>query len=375
MNGLEGFPACCRPGERIGERGEFRLIREIGRGGMSVVFLAEREEGALVAVKVIKPSLLTDLKFIRRLDREVQILVSLEHPGIVSLYDVVKVDNTVAFVMQYVDGVSLYEMEKLKKRLPLDEALRVMDALLDVLSYAHREGVVHRDIKPENILLSRTGEVFLADFGIAKSLRSAQLTQTGQIIGSPFYLSPEQIKEATSIDHRADLYSAGVLLYEMLTGRVPFYDKDPLLLLRKHVKELPPPPSSVEPSVTPAVESVILRAMAKKAEERFLDAGAMKKALHDAVERGVKVPPPSEYGPVSGPGGRGRKEGGAKVSRLRRLLRFVVRLVFRAWVVVALAVAVLLAARAAGLYEPDWESLRHWSSRFMEFLKTSAGAR
>ena len=227
------LPPCPRrPGSplRIWKHspGNFRsstILEHLGQGGMGVVYKArQRQLNRLVAVKILPPSVGEDPAFAERFTREAQALAQLNHPNIVQVYDFGQTDEFFYFVMEYVDGVNLRALIRDGKLKP-EEALKIVPQICEALQFAHDEGIVHRDIKPENILIDKKGRVKIADFGLAKLLGQAaediSLTGTGQLMGTLGYMAPEQLQHAHAVDHRADIYSLGVVFYEMLTGHLP----------------------------------------------------------------------------------------------------------------------------------------------------------
>ncbi len=264
----------------------YAVERELGRGTAATVYLArDRRHDRLVALKVLKPEIAagSDAK---RFVREIGILARLHHPHILPLYD----SGTLAladgrrglfYVMPYVRGESLRQRLDREVQLPIAEAVHLAREVADALGYAHQEGIVHRDIRPENILLE-SGHALVADFGIARALETAggeQLSASGVVLGVPAYISPEQAAGRGEIDHRSDIYSLGAVLYEMLTGMPPFSGATRGAVLARVMAEDVPPIRTVCPAVPPAVERVVLKALAKRPEQRFADAAEFVAAL------------------------------------------------------------------------------------------------
>ena len=242
-----------------GQLAGYTLERELGRGGMGVVYLATQESlGRKVAVKVLPRKLSEDDSFVRRFEREAQSLAKLNHASIVSILDKGLVGGTYYFVMEFVDGVSLRNILE-EKRLTPAEALRIVRQICDALEYAHGEGVVHRDIKPENILIDRKGNAKIADFGLARLVTGdtprSRITRSQIIMGSPDYMAPEQRENAKDVDHRADLYSLGVVFYEMLTGELPLGNF--------------PPPSQKNLGLDVNIDRIVLKVLEKDPEMRY----------------------------------------------------------------------------------------------------------
>ncbi len=251
--------------------GRYSLEREIGRGGMATVYLArDLREGRLVAIKVMHPGLVATIGTDRFL-REIEIAASLSHPRIVPLYESGDAGGVLYYIMPYVEGESLYELLERERRLPLDEALRITHDVADALGHAHSQGVLHRDVKPENILVAG-GRALVADFGLARAIGAAsyrKLTETGIIVGTVFYMSPEQLREDRDLDQRADIYSLGCMLYEMLTGEPPYSGTSLNQLITRILRAPVPSARRLHDRVPPAVDEAISRALSKPAAGRF----------------------------------------------------------------------------------------------------------
>src|SRR5512138_1088612 len=251
--------------------GPYRIISQIGRGGMANVYKAYQPSvDRYVAIKVLPSQLAGSREFATRFHQEARIIARLEHPHILPVFDYGESDGTAYFVMRYLDTGTLKDLMESGRPLPLNDIDRIFTQLADALSYAHSHGVVHRDLKPANALIDSQENAFLTDFGIAKLLESAspRLTQTDAVMGTPAYISPEQA-QAHPVDQRSDIYSLGIILYEMVTGRVPFIAETPLAVLLKHVGDRLPPPSSVKPDIPEAIEHVVLKALAKHPGDRY----------------------------------------------------------------------------------------------------------
>ncbi|MCP4164390.1 MAG: serine/threonine protein kinase [Chloroflexi bacterium] len=268
--------------------GKYEVRRLLGRGGMAEVYESVHPElGRRVAIKVMLPHLAETAGFEARFCREAQVVASLRHPHIVQLYDFDIVDGRAFMVMEYLDGGTLsgrLQDARLKEDpLSLGEIARLLDPLGAALEYAHKQGIVHRDIKPGNILFTADDQPVLSDFGIARLLAdTAQLTASGGIIGSPSYLSPEQAM-GQPVSARSDIYSLGVVVYEMATGRVPFAGETPSTVLFKHVQEAPQSPASVYANVPETVADVILIALAKDPALRFDRASEFARSFRSAL--------------------------------------------------------------------------------------------
>src|SRR6266513_2891745 len=266
--------------------GRYRIVRKLGTGGMANVYLAEDQElGRRVAIKVLDDRHASDDQFVERFRREAKAAAALSHPNIVSIYDRGETDGTYYIAMEYLDGPNLKEL--VRQGTPsIRTAITYGREILSALRIAHRRGLVHRDIKPHNILIDAEGRLKVTDFGIARSGPS-QMTEAGSIIGTAQYLSPEQARGAP-VDQRSDLYSVGVVLYELLTGAVPFTGSTPLEIAMKHLSEVPKPPSRLRPDVPPDLDRVVLRALAKNPDERYQNAPEMDADLA-RIERGLPV--------------------------------------------------------------------------------------
>ena len=261
---------------------QYELEGEIGRGGMSVVYRArDRRLNRPVAVKVLPPDLAHDPAIRARFTREAQTSAQLSHPHIVPIYDVGERGGIAWFVMALVTGGNLATLLTRDPRPPLDEVRRILAEVADALAYAHLRGVIHRDIKPDNILLDRqTGRAMVTDFGIAWAMEAgARLTATGIAVGTPTYMSPEQAVGERGLDGRSDIYSAGVLGYQMLTGRVPFEAGNSMALLLKHVTERPRPIADLRPDAPRTLREAVERALMKAPEDRWPTAAAFRDAL------------------------------------------------------------------------------------------------
>jgi eukaryotic-like serine/threonine-protein kinase len=267
--------------------GRYRIMRKLGSGGMADVYLAEDEElGRRVAIKILNDKHANDEQFVERFRREAKNAAGLSHPNIVSIYDRGEAEGTYYIAMEYLDGRSLKEIVVARGPLPIGDAIEATRQVLTALRFAHRKGVVHRDIKPHNVMADADGRLKVTDFGIARAGVS-QMTEAGSIIGTAQYLSPEQARGA-AVDQRSDLYSIGVVLYEMLTGQVPFTGESPVEIAMKHLSDTPRPPSLLRPEIPPDLDMVVLRALAKNPEDRFQTAEEMDADL-ERVAAGVGV--------------------------------------------------------------------------------------
>ncbi len=269
--------------------GRYRIVRKLGTGGMANVYLAEDQElGRRVAIKILNDRHAGDEQFVERFRREAKNAAGLSHPNIVSIYDRGEAEGTYYIAMEYLDGRSLKELIVARGPAPIALAIDYARQILAALRFAHRNGVVHRDIKPHNIMVGDEGRLKVTDFGIARA-GTSQMTEVGSIIGTAQYLSPEQAKGAP-VDQTSDLYSLGIVLYELLTGTVPFNGDTPVEIAMKHLSTVPPEPSTLRPEVPEDLDAIVVRALGKSPEERYGSAEEMDADLA-RVARGVAISP------------------------------------------------------------------------------------
>lgn len=259
------------------------MIAQVGGGGMALVYKAlDVLLNRYVAVKVLRQQFVHDEEFIKRFRREAQSAASLSHPNVVSIYDVGQEDDIHYIVMEYIEGHNLNEIIKERAPLQVEEAVRIATQICDALDHAHQNHIIHRDIKPHNILIGNNGRVKVTDFGIARAVTSSTITQTGSVIGSVHYFSPEHAK-GISTGEKSDLYSLGIVLYQMLTGNLPFLGESPISVALKHLQEPFEEPRVVNPHIPQSVENVILKSMRKNPSERYQSAKEMLNELETCL--------------------------------------------------------------------------------------------
>ncbi|MDE3838472.1 serine/threonine protein kinase [Bacillus methanolicus] len=270
----------------IGKRisGRYKILKMIGGGGMANVYLAhdmilDRD----VAVKMLRLDFANDEEFIRRFHREAQSATSLAHPNIVSIYDVGEENDLYYIVMEYVDGQTLKQYIHQNSPIPTETALEIMQQLTSAISHAHQNDIIHRDIKPHNILLDRNGNVKITDFGIAMALSATSITQTNSVLGSVHYLSPEQARGGMA-NKKSDIYSLGIVMFEMLTGRLPFSGESAVSIALKHLQSETPSLKRWNPSIPQSVENIVLRATAKDPFHRYDSVDEMEEDIRTALD-------------------------------------------------------------------------------------------
>ncbi|MDD3652947.1 MAG: Stk1 family PASTA domain-containing Ser/Thr kinase [Desulfotomaculaceae bacterium] len=272
-------------GKLLGNR--YEILEQLGGGGMAIVYKGrDTVLNRLVTIKVLRPEFTSDDDFVYRFRREAQAIASLSHPNIVSIYDVGRADAVDYLVMEYVEGDNLKNLIRSQGALPSDKAIQIARQVSDALKHAHENNIVHRDVKPQNILITSGGRAKLTDFGIARGATAATLTQTDSIVGSVHYLSPEQA-QGGNVGPQSDIYSLGIVLYEMVTGVLPFQGDTPISVALKHIQEEPINPSSLNPAVNLRLEKIINRAMAKNKSERYETAGQMVRELEGMLNENL----------------------------------------------------------------------------------------
>ncbi|MCI0607724.1 MAG: serine/threonine protein kinase [Anaerolineae bacterium] len=276
----------------VGENvGPYRIIEQLGQGGMATVFKAYHASlDRYVAIKALHPAFNQDPNFEARFQREARVVAKLEHPHIVPVYDYAEHEKRPYLVMKFIEGDTL-KARLDKGPLSSEDIAKIVDAVGSALSYAHRQGVLHRDIKPSNVLVAKDGQMYLADFGLARIAQSGESTlSSDMIMGTPQYISPEQAMGVKELDERTDLYSFGVMLYEMVVGKVPFNADTPFSVIHDHIYSPLPLPHTVNPNVPESVERVLLKALAKERNDRYENVSQMVAAFKDAwAEAGVPM--------------------------------------------------------------------------------------
>ncbi len=282
--------------------GRYEISQLIGRGGMAEVHIGtDTRLNRIVAIKILRQDLARDPIFQARFRREAQSAANLNHPSIVAVYDTGEETITASdgaeikvpyIVMEYVEGHTVRELLTDGNPVPLEEAVEIVSGVLDALEYAHHQNLVHRDIKPGNVMITTTGKIKVMDFGIARALSDSQatMTQTDAVVGTAQYLSPEQAR-GEQVDARSDLYSAGCLLFELLTGQPPFKGDSAVAVAFQHVSQLPPLPSSIAPDIPESLDRVVMKALAKDREERYPDAAHMRADLQASLRGGSVAAP------------------------------------------------------------------------------------
>jgi beta-lactam-binding protein with PASTA domain/tRNA A-37 threonylcarbamoyl transferase component Bud32 len=280
--------------------GRYRVLHRVGSGGMADVYCAQDLQlGRKVALKVLYRRFAEDREFVERFRREASSAAGLQHPNVVSVYDRGEYDGTYYIAMEYLDGRSLKTIIREEAPLAPDRAIDLTIQILRAARFAHRRGIIHRDFKPQNVIVDAEGRAKVTDFGIARA-GASDMTQTGSIMGTAQYLSPEQA-QGEAVSAASDLYSIGIILYEMLTGRVPFDGESAVTIALKQVNEAPVPPSAYNGAVSPALEAVVMRALEKHPALRFQDADEFIAALEDA--RGAATTSRLAPGPLVAPAG------------------------------------------------------------------------
>jgi len=268
---------------------EFEVLSEVGRGGMGVVYKARQISlDRIVAIKMLLREFARDDEFINRFKREAKAIAALNHQNIVDIYDIREAGGTWFIITEFVGGGTLRDLLKEKKVLSINEATRILYDSCSALYYTHKKGIIHRDIKPDNVMFTDAREVKVTDFGLARLSDSSFQTRTGLSMGTPRYMSPEQAS-GKGIDHRSDIYSLGVMFFEMATGQVPFEGDNAFAVVFKHINEEPPKPSEIKPDLPQWVDEVVLKCMAKDQEDRYSDCSLLGQALEGVVSTPARV--------------------------------------------------------------------------------------
>ena len=269
--------------------GRYKIEEILGQGGMSAVYKAtDPNLRRVVAIKMIHPHLSNDFGFVRRFEEEAAAVAQLRHPNIIQVYDFNHDNETYYMVLEFVPGETLQDhlrrLNAVGRQIPIKDGLNYAIEVCEAADYAHQRGLIHRDIKPANVMLSIQGNAILMDFGIAKIIGGQQHTATGAVVGTAMYMSPEQIKGETP-DRRSDIYSLGVMLFEMVSGRPPFDADSAMTLMMMHVNDPVPNLFEIIPTCEPSIVAIINKALAKNPEDRFQTAAQMANALRKVLER------------------------------------------------------------------------------------------
>ncbi|HYG77211.1 MAG TPA: serine/threonine-protein kinase [Planctomycetota bacterium] len=267
-----------QPAKKTRRLGDYELVGKLGQGAMGSVYLANRmSTGQKVAIKILPHELARDDEFLERFRREARAALKISHPNVVAAYDVGVADNYNYIALEYIDGPNLELLLNKKGRLSEAEILRITLDISQALQAAEEKGIVHRDIKPANILMNSQGISKLTDLGLASASKGDQrVTMAGFAVGTPFYISPEQARGDLDVDCRSDIYSLGATLYHLSTGTLPFPGNNPVLIMTKHLQEMPPPPDVRQPGVSPRISAMIMKMMAKDPADRYQNAAELK---------------------------------------------------------------------------------------------------
>lgn len=272
--------------------GAYEIVSVLGRGGMATVYKAYHQRlDRHVAIKLMHTIFLQDDDFLARFRREARIVAKLEHPNIVPIYDSDEHRHTPYLVMKWIDGTTL-KKHYLKQGMTLSDIQTTLHKIAQGLDYAHAKGVLHRDMKPSNVLLGENEQVYITDFGLARIVEVGSSTIShDMLLGTPYYISPEQAQGSDELDHRTDIYSLGVILYELLTGNVPFYADTPYAIIHGHIYTDAKPPSQINTQLSPAIDAVLERALAKNPQDRYPNAATLANAFAAACTPGIPERP------------------------------------------------------------------------------------
>lgn len=265
--------------------GRYQILKELGRGGMGIVYQAhDKQLNDQVAIKILSPLLINDTEALERMKREVSAARRITHPNVIRIHDIAETGGLHYVSMEYFHGPSLKQFIKSSPSISIPMAANIAYQICDGLDEAHKQGVIHRDLKSQNIIVGQNNHVKIIDFGLAQSAHQQGMTATGLIMGTPEYMSPEQVS-GKRVDERADIYSLGIILYELFTGRVPFSGDSAIAVGFKQLKDDPPKPTELNPQLPESIEKVILKALEKDPIRRYSSVSAMKAELEDAVSR------------------------------------------------------------------------------------------
>jgi len=293
--------------------GKYRLLKELGRGGMGEVYLAKDTEiGEKIALKILPPELTRSPQYVERFRREASAVSRLDHPHIIKVYEVGEDEGMHFIAMEYLGGAPLSSLIQKRGSLPIPEAAKIIIDVAEALDFAHSSGVIHRDIKPDNILSDEKGEFKVMDFGIARMEEGTQLTVTGTIMGTPEYMSPEQAS-GRKVDQRTDIYSLGIVFYELLTGKVPFHAETALEVIQMHIARAPESPRAHNPEIPGNVAAIIDKMVEKNPADRYASFRHMINALARAVPKAATASPRAVAGPVKPGKARPEDKAGPRV--------------------------------------------------------------
>lgn len=327
----------------------YRILKTIGVGGMAVVFEAyDLLEKRTVAVKMLREDIARDEQQVRRFVNESKAVAMLSHPNIVKIYNI-SVRSSIKFiVMEYIEGITLKDYMTRRGVLSLGEIISYTEQILHALDHAHAKGVIHRDIKPQNVMLLKNGVIKVMDFGIAKLPNSETLTLTDKAIGTVYYISPEQA-EGKASDRRSDLYSLGVMMYEMSCGKLPFYDESPISVALKQIKDEPNPPRNINPSIPRGLEQIILSAMEKDPDVRFQSAAQMLRQLARLkADPGIVFKPNHKIESAHKDAEKKKKQSGARTSDSRSMFPIILGVVSAFFIVFLVSIGVIISAFFSG---------------------------